>query len=90
MYYLLVVLNTLDRCAIPLTVAVGHSYDDDNGCGVCRVNTPRLNLEDVVLKISLILHCSWKILSYFIKYNHLFYLPKKCFSFLNYLFLEYF
>ena len=39
MDYLLVVLNAPDRCAIPLTVAVGHDYDDDNGSGVDRVNT---------------------------------------------------
>ena len=50
MDFLLVVLNALDRCAIPLTVAIGHGYDDDNVSGVDRVNTPRLNLEDVVFK----------------------------------------
>ena len=50
MDYLLVVLNAPDRCAIPLTVAVEHDYDDNNGNGVDRINTLRLDLEDVVSK----------------------------------------
>ena len=41
MDYLLVVLNAPDRHAIPLTIAVGHDYDDDNRSGVDRVNTLR-------------------------------------------------
>ena len=44
------VLNIPDRYAIPLTVAVGYEYEDENGGGVDRVITPRLELEDVVFK----------------------------------------
>ena len=47
---LLVILNTPDRDAIPLTVAIGCGHDDDNGGGVDRVNAPRLDLEDFVIK----------------------------------------
>ena len=47
---LLVVLNTPDMHDTPLTVSVGHTYQDGNRSGVDRVNTPRLDLEDVVFK----------------------------------------
>ena len=50
MDHLLVFLNTPDRHDIPLTLAIGCDYDDDNGSRIDRVNAPRFDLEDVVFK----------------------------------------